>query len=142
MSTPDRAVVEARLASLARCVERIRARVPPTADALAGDPDLQDIVSVNLQRAVQLAADTAAHVLAGEGRPPPETLGESFTQLADAGTIEPELGRRLRAAVGFRNIAVHAYHTLDWSIVHRIATEHLDDFGSFSRAVRDALEAR
>ena len=35
------------------------------------------------------------------------------------------LAGRMRRAVGFRNISVHAYQTLDWDIVYAIATERL-----------------
>jgi len=44
-------------------------------------------------------------------------------------------------AVGFRNLAVHAYAALDWAITHRIATEHLDDFRAFAREVDAWLTA-
>lgn len=41
----------------------------------------------------------------------------------------------MRAAVGFRNIAVHSYREIDWHIVHEIWWQHLDDFRQFARAV-------
>ena len=46
----------------------------------------------------------------------------------------------MRRAVGFRNISVHAYETLDWAIVYAIATERLGDFVEFGRAVEGLLE--
>jgi uncharacterized protein YutE (UPF0331/DUF86 family) len=45
------------------------------------------------------------------------------------------LANRLRKAVGFRNIAVHSYQSINWDIVHAIATDHLEDFEEFARAV-------
>jgi uncharacterized protein len=53
----DRDLVEAKLESLRRCVERIAAKTPSSADQLAQNPDLQDIIALNLQRAVQLSVD-------------------------------------------------------------------------------------
>jgi len=37
--------------------------------------------------------------------------------------------------VGFRNIAVHAYRTIDWNIVFDIIQNRLTDFREFARAV-------
>lgn len=39
-----------------------------------------------------------------------------------------------RKAVGFRNLAVHSYDSIDWALVLSIATEHLDDFKAFAKA--------
>ena len=126
---------------MARCLERVRTRVPATAAELANDIDRQDIVSVNLQRAVQLAADVAAHLLASRDRPPADSMGGAFTALAQEDVIEPELATVFRRAVGFRNIAVHAYQALDWEIVFEIATERLGDFERFAAAALRAVDA-
>ena len=36
--------------------------------------------------------------------------------------------------------AVHAYQEMDWEIVYRIITEHLDDFRDFSRQIIKAIK--
>lgn len=48
---------------------------------------------------------------------------------------------RLKKAVGFRNIAVHNYHKIDWTIVHNIAHTHLADFTEFAEVVASKLPA-
>lgn len=131
----DPTIVHEKLESLRRCLERIRHKCPNSADALRKDLDAQDIVSLNLSRAVQLCVDIASHVLAATDQPPPETMGQSFDRLADAGLIAESLAGRMKAAVGFRNIATHSYREIDWNIVHSIATDHLSDFEDFARAV-------
>lgn len=135
----DRRVVLDKLESLRRCVERVEARRPETVAALEQDLDLQDILSLNLTRAVQVSVDVAAHVVAGLDVPAPTTMGETFDALARTGVVSPELAERMRAAVGFRNVAVHAYQTIDWEIVMAICHRHLNDFRTFARAVADAL---
>ncbi|MEO7862933.1 MAG: HepT-like ribonuclease domain-containing protein [Nitrospirales bacterium] len=69
----DRSLVEAKLESLRRCVERIAAKTPSAADQLAQNPDLQDIIALNLQRAVQLSVDLASHLIAETDARPPST---------------------------------------------------------------------
>ena len=130
-----RALVLDKLESLRRCVARVEARRAPTAKALAADPDCQDIVTLNLTRAVQLCVDVAAHLVAAREVPAPRTMGEAFDALASEGVLSIELAGRLRAAVGFRNVAVHAYQTIDWNVVHAISHDHLDDFRAFAAAV-------
>jgi len=43
--------------------------------------------------------------------------------------------------VGFRNIAVHSYQAIDWSIVFQISRHHLDDFKQFAQVVAKRLYA-
>jgi uncharacterized protein YutE (UPF0331/DUF86 family) len=56
----DREVIEQKLESLRHCVRRIESRCPADAQTLASDPDLQDIVALNLSRAVQVCVDIGA----------------------------------------------------------------------------------
>lgn len=135
----DRRLIEDKLDSLRRCLKRISDKCPGTATELASDPDLQDIVTLNLSRAVQICVDIGAHLIASLDSPPPQTMGETFDLLADEGYIEPTLAVRMKKAVGFRNIAVHNYEAIDWAIVHAICTRHLDDFTAFARGVARRL---
>lgn len=134
----DRRVVEQKLESLRRCLERVRARCPASVALLAADPDAQDIVTLNLTRAIQLCVDIAAHVLP-DSAAVPQTMGETFERLVEAGRITPDLGLRLRRAVGFRNLALHNYDPINGSIVHAIATKNIGDFDAFARAVFEGL---
>lgn len=99
---------------------------------LRRDIDLQDVLVLNLSRAVQLCVDMAAYVIAEHAWPPPNSMGEAFDRLAEHGLLAAELALRLKQAVGFRNVAVHAYDTFDWNIVFAISTRHLGDFQAFA----------
>lgn len=132
----DREVIEQKIESLRRCVERVRQKTPATAVALANDPDAQDILTLNL--------DPCGSALRGYWRAPdrgtrqacPRHHGsQTFDVLGDMGVISAELGVRMKKAVGFRNIAVHNYEAIDWEITHAIATRHMNDFAAFAAAV-------
>ena len=131
----DREVIEQKLESVRRCLQRIKEKCPPSADILARDLDAQDILALNLSRAVQLCVDIGAHIVAGKNVPPPATMGQTFDVLAELGIISEELALRMKNAVGFRNIAVHNYEAINWQIVHAIATQRLGDFTDFARSV-------
>ena len=132
-------LIEQKLESLRRCVGRVQERIPATSEALADDPDSQDIVALNLTRAIQLCVDIASHWVSRHPElPAPQSMGESFELLARAGVIDPALATQLRHSVGFRNIMIHAYEEVDWRIVHAIGTEHLDEFRQFARHIAEA----
>jgi uncharacterized protein YutE (UPF0331/DUF86 family) len=57
------------------------------------------------------------------------------------GVLTSATAERMAKAIGFRNVAVHAYRSLDWDIVFAIATTHLEDFRQFTREV-DAQHLR
>jgi uncharacterized protein YutE (UPF0331/DUF86 family) len=134
---PD--VVRAKLESLRRCVDRLQAKAAPTPEALAGDVDRQDILSVNLERAVQVCVDISAHILSSESSEAPATMASGFVRLRDEGWISPETAERMRRAVGFRNISVHAYQEIDWQIVHAIVRDRLGDFRRFASEIAAKL---
>ena len=131
----DREVIEQKLESLRRCLIRVSDKCPEAPEVLAADPDVQDIVALNLTRAVQICVDIGAHLIAGKEIRSPETMGRTFDVLAELGYLAPALAVRLKKAVGFRNIAVHNYEAIDWHIVHAIATRNLSDFSDFAKAI-------
>jgi uncharacterized protein YutE (UPF0331/DUF86 family) len=134
----DREVVEQKLESLRRCLLRIEDKCPADPETLALDFDLQDIVSLNLSRAVQMCVDIGAHLISGMDVPAPDSMGQTFDLLAQIGLLDLALAGNLKKAVGFRNIAVHSYETINWHIVHSIVKHHLADFSAFAKVV--ALE--
>jgi uncharacterized protein YutE (UPF0331/DUF86 family) len=136
----DREVVEQKLESLRRCLQRIETKCPTDAATLVADIDLQDIVSLNLSRAVQISVDIGAHLIAGMEVPPPDTMGQTFDLLAQESVLNKELASRLKKAVGFRNIAVHNYENINWEIVHSIAKHYLADFSEFAKVIAMRLE--
>jgi len=135
----DREIVEQKLESLRRCLRRLETKCPADAAMLVADIDLQDIISLNLSRAVQISVDIGAHLIAGMEVPPPDTMGQTFDLLAQEGVLNNELASSLKKAVGFRNIAVHNYERINWAIVHSIVKYHLADFSEFAKVVARRL---
>jgi len=131
----DREIIEQKLESLRRCLRRIETKCPADALTLMTDIDLQDIIALNLSRAVQICVDIGAHLIASMETPPPDTMGQTFDLLAQEGILNNILAANLKKAVGFRNIAVHNYESINWIIVHSIIRYHLADFTEFAKMV-------
>lgn len=134
-------VVLAKLGTIDRCLGRIR-------DVTCGDPtrvreiDIQDIVVLNLQRAIQAAIDLAAHIISQQQWGLPDSLKAHFAILQRENVIDPALERRLEAMVGFRNIAVHDYEIIDVAVLERIVAERLPDLEAFTAAVASSLGSK
>lgn len=135
----DKLILQEKLEALRNCIRRIEMRRTRTVDELRADPDRQDIIALNLTRAVQLCVDMATYVIADSEEIAPQTLGQAFEALARLGVIDMKLAGRMKAAVGFRNIAVHNYREIDWDIVFAITHQGLDDFRDFAVAVTQLL---
>ncbi|MGB5145683.1 MAG: DUF86 domain-containing protein [Porticoccaceae bacterium] len=120
---------------------RIEQRRTATPEELRHDLDRQDIISLNLTRAVQTGVDIAVHLLADTDERAPTTMGEAFEALVAQSLISEPPGKRLRAAVGFRNIVVHRYQAIDWTIVHALTHTGVEDFRAFAAAIAPLLDA-
>lgn len=136
----DRLILAEKLESLRRYIGRIEARRADSAEELADDVDAQDILSLNLTRAVQLCVDAALLTLADTDQPAPATMGEAFELLAREQVISEQLALRMRAAVGFRNLAVQVCHRIDWAVVHRLTHDGVVDLREFAKGVDRLLQ--
>lgn len=139
----DRPLIDEKIEALRRCVARVKERRAETVEALSRDTDRQDILVLNLTRAVQLCVDISLHLLADSTDPrAPDSMAASFDALREQGVIDANLAGQMRRAIGFRNIAVHNYREIDWQIVHAICWVRLDDFADFARSVVDWIKER
>lgn len=109
--------------------QRLGHEVPVRDPHVLDDQDREDIAVLNLQRATQAAIDLA---IAAEELELPATLRESFDRLEASAELSPELAARMRAMVGFRDIAVHDYQAVNRTILKAILDRHLGDLRAFA----------
>ena len=130
----ERDVVLAKIGAIDRCLQRIEEVRGARAGSLT-PLDIEEITVLNLTRAAQAAMDLASHVVSTEAYGLPTSVSEAFTLLAQHGVIATDLADRLRKMVGFRNIAIHDYQTIDSRIVDSIVQTRLDDLRTFAATV-------
>jgi uncharacterized protein YutE (UPF0331/DUF86 family) len=128
-------VVLNKAAVIERCFERVIEEYENHEADLETNYTRQDAIVLNLLRASEAAIDLAMHATRVGKLGFPQESREAFELLEGAGWIEPDLSRRMRAMVGFRNIAVQDYQGLCLEIVRSILENHLDDFREFSSAM-------
>lgn len=124
--------------SIQNCLKRIH-------DTVAGDLsrlqnlDVQDIVVLNLQRAIQLVIDMGAYIIATRLWGIPQSLKDIFVILEQNRALSHALSQNLQKMVGFRNIAVHDYQAVDPEILKAVISKHLKDFENFYSEILNNL---
>ena len=124
-----------KAATIERCVARAAEEYRKDPATFATDFTRQDAAILNIQRACEACLDMGHIILRRERLGIPQSARDVFTLLASAGWIDAPLAEVLHRMVGYRNIAVHAYQTLQLPITVAVIEHHLGDFLAFSRAV-------
>ncbi|MEH6490664.1 type VII toxin-antitoxin system HepT family RNase toxin [Halopseudomonas sp.] len=133
-----------KAATIERCVARAREEYEKGPDSFIEDHTRQDAAILNIQRACEAALDMGQHLIRREGLGVPQSSRDVFALLGKARWIDTQLITPLQNMVGFRNIAVHDYQTLQLPIVVSVITRHLSDFTEYSQQLllKDARDDR
>lgn len=83
----------------------------------------RDLCAYYLILAIEECRDLTEHLIAENAWGVPESAAEAFELLARQGVIDAALARRMREAVGLRNLLVHEYAEVDWGLVHAAAND-------------------
>ena len=110
-------VLGQKLENLRNCSLRLQSKYPISAEILATDFDVQDIISVNLERAVQSCIDIATHIASDFDDVSGMSAASLFNELAKKKVISQSNADLMVKAVGFRNLLVHRYATIEWKRV-------------------------
>ncbi|MBK5463430.1 MULTISPECIES: type VII toxin-antitoxin system HepT family RNase toxin [Peribacillus] len=127
-------VILNKISVIERCINRVK-------DVYANDPEnlkdytKQDSIILNIQRACESSIDLAMHIVAEQRLGLPQTSRDAFDMLQTHSIIDENIAKRLKAMVGFRNIAVHDYQTLNLDILEKIVDNHLGDFTDYTKQI-------
>ncbi|MBW7652325.1 DUF86 domain-containing protein [Anoxybacillus sp. ST4] len=127
-------VILNKVSVIERCLKRIQEEYENNPKHLENYTK-QDSIVLNLQRACEASIDLAMHIVAQKKLGLPQTSRDAFTLLEQHGIISPSLSQKMKAMVGFRNIAVHDYQELNLTILQKILDSHLTDFTEFTKAI-------
>lgn len=129
----DVEVILRKIDSIQNCIQRIGKKTQDNPKWMT-DLDAQDVVVLNLTRAVQLCIDIASSVIVQEKWGLAKNLADSFVILGKNQVISPALVEKMKKMVGFRNIATHTYKEINYDIVNAIIHTHLRDIEEFYTA--------
>ena len=131
-------VVLNKVSTIERCLKRIYEVYDENPDNLENYTK-QDSIILNIQRACEASIDLAMHLVANRKLGVPQSSRDSFDLLFENDLINKALSEKMKAMVGFRNIAVHDYQDINLDIVQQIIETHLVDFEWFKTKVMETL---
>ena len=76
----------------------------------------------------QLLLDICTHIIANSNEPPPQTYAECMKRLSSMKIITPEIAEKASSMVKMRNIVVHQYGNLDYSLLFEGLYQLHEDF--------------
>ena len=135
MTDPE--LLEKKLAFVDTCVADLRRIARP--EAIATDLREERFVAHTLQLAIQAMLDVASHIVSDRRLGEPETNRQLFALMARDGWIPVALVPTLEKIVGFRNVLVHGYQSVDLRILRDIVEHQLPDLLAYVDAVRQRL---
>lgn len=95
----------------------------------------QDSIVLNIQRACEASIDLAMFLVSDKKLGVPQHSRDAFTILNQHQIITDNLTQSLQGMVGFRNIAVHDYQSLNLDIVENIIKHKLNDLLEFCKVI-------
>ena len=124
-----------KVAAIERCVKRIREEYIGKEDSWKVNFTVQDSILLNLQRACESSIDLANYIVKKRKLGIPQNSRDAFDFLAQSKLIEESLQVKMKHMVGFRNVAVHEYQTLNLDVIESIIKNNLNDFEMFTKAI-------
>lgn len=135
----DPARVRTLLDRLAAEVADLRRLAGVDPERLRAEPDRMKAVKYSFVVAIEVAVDTAHHLVSGLRLRTPESYADAFVVLGEAGVLGHDLVDDLVPMAGFRNLLVHGYARVDDDRVLVILRTRVDDLERFGRAVAAAV---
>jgi uncharacterized protein YutE (UPF0331/DUF86 family) len=134
---PDRELVAKKLARIETCVQELRTLGDPA--RIRSDLREERFFEHTLQIAIQSVLDVASHIVSEERLGEPSSNHELIDLVVRQGWIPAGLELPLHRMIGFRNVLVHGYESVDLAVVEDIARSRLDDLLAFASAVRERI---
>ncbi len=131
-------VILNKAATIERCLRRIEEEYGNDSDNLK-NYTRQDSIILNIQRACEAAIDIAMHIISEKNLGIPQSSREVFDILCNNNLIDENMANKLKAMVGFRNIAVHDYQAINIAIVQQIIKKDLADLKKFTKVIVRSL---
>ncbi|WP_315074486.1 type VII toxin-antitoxin system HepT family RNase toxin [uncultured Clostridium sp.] len=131
-------VILNKIETIERCIKRINEVYDNNPENLS-DYTKQDSIILNIQRACEASIDLAMHIVSEKKLGVPQNSRDSFDALKDNDIINDGINKKMKAMVGFRNIALHDYRVINLKVLKIIIEEHLKDFEDYIYEINKLL---
>lgn len=132
MSSP---LLLGKVANIERTVARALQEYAAAGTSFASDFTRQDAAILNILRACEACIDVANILVRAHALGVPQSSRHSFQLLSEAGVLPDSVCLAMQRMIGFRNVAVHQYQTLELPIVEALLRDGLRDLLAFAEQV-------
>jgi uncharacterized protein YutE (UPF0331/DUF86 family) len=127
----DRTLIERILADIKANVTELKKAEDITWSLYRTDVRARRFVERTLHIAIEGCIDVAQHIISDEKLREPTSYRDTFAVLAENRILLPDDLAKFENIASFRNLLVHYYERVDYSIVFGIFNNNLDDFDLF-----------
>jgi uncharacterized protein YutE (UPF0331/DUF86 family) len=131
-------IVINKIQTIKNCIKRINEEYDGNPENLENFTKL-DALTLNIQRACEACIDIAMHIVSEKKLGVPQNSRDAFEFLCKNSILDRELTVKMKAMVGFRNIAIHDYQAMNLEIVRKIIEVHIIDFEKFSQIILNII---
>ncbi|PSR21175.1 MAG: toxin-antitoxin antitoxin component [Sulfobacillus acidophilus] len=128
-------VILNKASTIERCVARALEEYHADPATFKENFTRQDAAILNVQRACQAALDLGQHIIRQHKLGIPQSARDVFVLLCNGQWISQSLADSLKKMVGFRNIAVHDYQSLQLPVLIDILDNHIQEFLEYTQAI-------
>ncbi len=129
-------VILNKIGIIEHCLKRLHQEYKGHKHELDGNLTRQDAIVLNLLRICETSIDLGIRLLRLKKLGIPQGSRDVFALLEAAKMLPPEISRKMQLVVGFRNIAIHNYQPLDFTIVKSVLDANLAVFQDFVNALK------
>ena len=127
-------VVLNKVESIERCVKRIDEIYGGDIKRL-NDYLYQDAIVLNIQRACQQSIDLSMYLCSKLAFGIPKSSRDSFAILKENGILTEKTSNLMEKMVGFRNIVIHEYQSVELEVIKFIVEKGVSDFLSYTKEI-------
>jgi len=116
--------------------------ISKTSDDLESDLDLQLTAERIFEILIQIILDICTHIIANVKESPPQTYAECMKKLSNIGVISEQTGELAISLVKMRNIVVHQYGKINYSLLFEGLKELSEGFPIYQDEVLKWIESQ
>jgi len=135
----DGDALSSRLSALDGYLAELRTFRARSREEFVREPAIHHLAERYLHLACECILELAHHVIADLGLRQPTSYPDAMEVLREEGILTDDLAARMAAWMGFRNVLVHFYLSIDHSRVHEAITSGLSDLEDFARSMAALL---
>lgn len=133
-------IIRTKIKEIEESIRLVEEHLPDTFEEFAGLGLIKDGIYKRIEFAIENVFDICAIINTDLELGIPSDDKDIIENLVRNEILSEEMGEKLKAMKGFRNIVVHRYGRIDDRIAFEILKENLPDFYAFIRKIEEFLE--